>query len=72
MSRMMIEAGLLSRKAIKNYLGQMEFSYQNIEWKEFKSMLSSTFTIRGDANTLIKIINDIEKFNKRTNSSVDN
>jgi hypothetical protein len=59
-----LEAGLVMRKSVRNYLDQFEFTYKDIEWKEFKSTLSSTFVIRGDVNALVRIKNDIEEFNK--------
>lgn len=46
------EAGLFARGSIRNFLEEQKFLRSNFDWRETKNFGMSTFTIKGNAETV--------------------
>lgn len=51
-----VNAGLLSRGALRRFLKEAEWEHQVAEWTEIRSLLGSKFLIRGASAAVVEMV----------------
>jgi hypothetical protein len=53
--------GILFRRAVRNFLKDIEFEHKDVSWIEKKSFIESEFKIKGNESTLLAFKRSLEK-----------
>lgn len=56
------EAGFFLRGPVRRYLQRAQFKYPDLKWTELKSLLDSEFIVKGPAEIVQKIHDDISRW----------